>query len=161
MIKIQKNVIFLKINPSEDLREFRYKLAKKLLEITNTSNFDIDSNPKFHFHATLAMKDIDRKFDGVWDYLKKYDIRVMGFCLRITLIKEGKIMYEFDLSTQRLLNRRQALGPRFKKTGNHPPVKLNTMSGSDETQFWVCPNCGDNPQTKEGRQFCPSCKTYI
>ena len=103
----RKNVIYLKIKPSDDLTEFRYKLAKKLLKITNTVNFDIDSKSKFYFHATLAMKDIDRKFDELWDYLKKYDIRIMGVCLRITLIKEGKIMYEFDLPTQRLLNRRQ------------------------------------------------------
>ena len=113
----KKNVIYLKIKPSDDLTEFRYKLAKKLLKITNTANFENDSKSKFHFHATLAMKDIDRKFDGLWDYLKKYDIRIMGVCYRITLIKDGKIMYEYELSTKKLLNRRQALGPRFRRSG--------------------------------------------
>ena len=39
---IKKNVIFLKIIPSEELKDFRYSLAKKLLKITNSSNIDND-----------------------------------------------------------------------------------------------------------------------
>ena len=34
-------------------------------------------------------------------------------------------------------------------------------STSDDTQFWVCPNCGNNTQMKDGRQYCPSCKIYL
>jgi len=32
---------------------------------------------------------------------------------------------------------------------------------SDETQFWVCPNCGDDTQMKDERQYCQSCKKYL
>ncbi len=32
---------------------------------------------------------------------------------------------------------------------------------SDETQFWVCPNCGDDTQMKDARQYCQSCKKYL
>jgi len=31
----------------------------------------------------------------------------------------------------------------------------------EETQFWVCPNCGGNTQMKDGRQYCYSCKIYL
>ena len=39
-------------------------------------------------------------------------------------------------------------------------VKLKTIT-DDETQFWVCPNCGGNTQMKDNRQYCPSCKFYL
>jgi len=38
------------------------------------------------------------------------------------------------------------------------PAKVQTTS--DDTQFWVCPNCGRDLQMKSGRQFCPSCNVY-
>ena len=106
----KKKAVVLKISPSDDLSEFRYKLAKKLLDIvTVTPTFDKYSKSKFDFHATLAMNDINRKFDGLWDYLKKYDVRIMGVCFRITLTKNRKIMYEFDLRTKKLLDRNTVL----------------------------------------------------
>lgn len=110
----RKNVIYLKINPSEELMEFRYSLAKKLLKITNSVNIDNDSKEKFHFHATLAMKDIDRKFDDIWEYLKKYDIEKSGVSYRITLLKMGKIVCEYDLYEKKVLRRIQVLG-KFRR----------------------------------------------
>ena len=32
---------------------------------------------------------------------------------------------------------------------------------TDDTQFWVCPNCGNNTEMKDGRQYCFSCKIYL
>jgi len=109
---IRKNVVFLKIIPSEELKEFRHSLAKKLLKITDSSNVDHDSKEKFQFHATIAMKDIDKKFDTIWEYLKNYEIKSKEVCYRITLIRKGKIMYEFDLQRKIFLNRRQVIGHR-------------------------------------------------
>ncbi len=111
----KKNVIYLKIQPSEELKEFRHKLAKKLLKITDTNNIAHDSKDKFEFHATIAMKDIDRKFEKIWEYLKDYKIKSKGVCLRITLLKNGKIMYEYELPTKRLLTRRQSLSRRKRR----------------------------------------------
>lgn len=108
----RKNVIYLKINPSNELKEFRYALAQKLLKITDS--VDIDSKKEFHFHATLAMKDIDRKFDDIWEYLQKYDIVKFGVSYRITLLKMGKIVCEYDLHEKKVLRRNQVLG-RFRR----------------------------------------------
>jgi 2'-5' RNA ligase len=110
----RKNVIFLKIIPSEELKDFRHNLAKRLLKITDSVNIDHDSKEKFRFHATIAMKDIDRKFDEIWEYLKNYEMRTKGVCYRITLLRKGKILYEYDLKTRRLLTRSQAIRHRTK-----------------------------------------------
>ena len=104
----RKNVIYLKVNPSDELAEFRSKLAQKLLKITDSSNIDSDS--EFHFHATLAMKDIDRKFDDIWEYLKRYDIAKYGVSYRVTLLKKGKIVCEYDFHEGKVLRRSQVLG---------------------------------------------------
>lgn len=108
----KKNVIFLKILPSEELKEFRYELAKKLLKITDATDIDRDSKDGFKFHATIALKDIDRKFDEIWGYLENYKIKSDEISYRITLLRKGKIVYEYDLQNKKLLTRRQALTRR-------------------------------------------------
>lgn len=111
----KKNVIFLKIIPSTELKDFRHNLSKKLLKITDSSNIDHDSKEKFRFHATIAMKDIDKKFDTICEYLKNYEMKSEGVSYRITLLRKGKIMYEYDLKSKRLLTRRQAIRRRPKR----------------------------------------------
>jgi len=49
-------------------------------------------------------------------------------------------------------------------TSNMPPQTPSSKSETprpDETQFWVCPNCGRDTQMKDTKQYCPSCKTYL
>jgi 2'-5' RNA ligase len=111
----KKNVIYLKIIPSNDLKDFRHSLAKKLLKFTDAVNASHDSKDKFKFHATLAMNDIHYKFDSIWKYLKNYEVKTKGVCYRITLLNQGKIMYEYELSTGRLLNREQSLRKKLTK----------------------------------------------
>lgn len=111
----KKNVIYLKIIPSDELKDFRYKLAKKLLEFTDAVDTSHDSRDKFKFHATIAMKDIHHKFDEIWEYLKNYDIKTKGMCYRVTLLNQGKIMYEYEFPTKKLLNRKQVLGRRYRR----------------------------------------------
>jgi len=41
------------------------------------------------------------------------------------------------------------------------PAKSKATQTKDETQFWVCPNCGGDTQMKDGRQYCSSCKIYL
>ena len=42
-----------------------------------------------------------------------------------------------------------------------PSDKAQVAKTQDGTQFWVCPNCGNNTQMKDERQYCPSCKIYL
>lgn len=60
--------------------------------------------------------------------------------------------------------KRKKTPSRISYTSNIPPQtplpKLETPE-PDETQFWVCPNCGGDTQMKDTKQYCPSCKTYL
>lgn len=101
-------VIYLKIDPSDKLEELRWELSKNLRQIVNTkSNFDCQK--KYSFHSTIAFKDIDNKFSKISNYIKsKEEPNIKQHLLRITILKNGKILYEYDLIQRKLLNRKEA-----------------------------------------------------
>ena len=117
-------VIYADIEPSKELEELRWELAKRLMKYVELK--EGDKNKKFAFHATIAFKDIDRKFSDIWRYLKSKEIpNINQYLLRITILRNGKILYEFDLMLKRLLNRREALSNRiWKKTILRLKMKL-------------------------------------
>jgi len=41
------------------------------------------------------------------------------------------------------------------------PANIPVAPTADDTQFWVCPNCGKDTQYKNGKQYCDSCKVYL
>ncbi len=104
-------VIYMNIVPSKDLTNLRYELAKALLPITSSkSNEDRKNKEDFKFHSTIAFKDIDTKFNAIWKYIRQKDRPNIRQCLlRVTMIKNSKILYEYDLIQHKLLNRREAL----------------------------------------------------
>ena len=105
--------IYLDTEPSEELKQLRYELSNRLRKITNTkSSQDRKNKNKFCFHAPIAFKDINKKFNQIWNYLKEkeeMDIDVNQYLLRITILKDGKFLCEYDLLLKRRLNRIQAL----------------------------------------------------
>ena len=109
-------VIYADIEPSKELEELRWELAKRLMKYVELKGGD--KNKQFSFHATIAFKDVDRKFSDIWRYLKsKEEPYINQYLLRIAILRNGKIMYEYDLMLKRLLNRRAALSKRiWKKT---------------------------------------------
>lgn len=112
-------VIYLDVEPSEELKQLRYELSNSLRKITNTkSSQDRKSKDNFYFHATIAFKDIDRKFDKIWRYLKKKEEPYINqHLVRITILKGRRILREYDLLQKRLLQRREALSRHmFQRT---------------------------------------------
>jgi 2'-5' RNA ligase len=107
-------VIYADIEPSKELEELRWELAKRLLKYVELKEGD----KKFAFHATIAFKDIDRKFSDIWRYLKSKEIpNINQYLLRITILRNGKILCEYDMMLKKLLNRKEALSKRiWKKT---------------------------------------------
>ena len=104
----EHKVIYLDIEPSAELKELRQELAKKLNKISDSKQWD--DKKQFQFHSTVAFKDIDRKFPNIWGYIKKKEEpNIKQHLLRITILKGERILYEYDLVLQQLLNRRQAL----------------------------------------------------
>lgn len=108
----RKHVVYLKINARSDIKKFHSKLYQRLVEITDPKDPDIEKMNPFPFHVTLALKDIDEKFDDIWKYLSKTNIRLRGEFCGVTLLRDGKIMCEYDLARHRLLDREQALRRR-------------------------------------------------
>jgi len=106
-------VIYADIEPSKELEELRWELATRLMKYAELKDWDKDK--KFSFHATIAFKDIDRKFSDIWRYLKNKEVpNINQYLLRITFLgKSRRIVCEYDLMLKRILNRRQALSKRI------------------------------------------------
>lgn len=112
-------VIYLDISPSQQLEELRWELSQELRKVSSCQPWDTSRNHAFH--ATIAFRDIDNKFNKIWSYIKsKEKPDVNQHLLRITVIGAGsKIVCEYDLALKRLLNRKEALSKRlYLKTLN-------------------------------------------
>lgn len=108
----KKNVVYMKINPGPDMKQFRTRLYNGLSTITEPKDPSIDKIGSFTFHVTLALKDIDRHFHLIWKSLIRTRINVAGEFCGVTLLQNGKIMCEYDLGRGRMLSRAQALRRR-------------------------------------------------
>ncbi|MHB8104617.1 MAG: 2'-5' RNA ligase family protein [Dehalococcoidales bacterium] len=121
-----KKVIYLNISPSQQLEELRWKLSQELRKVSISQSRD--SRKNHAFHATVAFRDIDLKFNRIWHYLEnKKQPNINQHLLRITIIgAHRKIVCEYDLVLKKLLNRREALSKRlWRKTIN----KLREIQG--------------------------------
>jgi 2'-5' RNA ligase len=105
----EHKVIYLDIEPSPELERLRWELAQSLSKISTHKPWD--KKQKFQFHLTIAFKDIDRKFDRIWNYVKSIEEPdINQYVLRITILRGNRtILCEYDLVMKRLLNRREAL----------------------------------------------------
>jgi 2'-5' RNA ligase len=132
-------VIYADIEPSKELEELRWELTTRLMKYAELKEWDKDK--RFSFHATIAFKDIDRKFPDIWRYLKSKEVpNINQYLLRITIIGKGsKIVAEYDLMLKRILNRRQALSKRiWRKTIFALKIKLfrRRLLGAIKKVFW-------------------------
>jgi len=127
----ENRVIYVKIKPSEELKKLRLELAERLGEFCELSPFDKEL--EFTFHATLVMKDIQRKFDRIWDYLQTWQFPKMDqHLIRITIIKKGKILVEYDFVQRKTLDRNKSLDREiFHKTR----TKLEKIRKPSEIKF--------------------------
>jgi len=130
-------VIYFDISPSQELEDLRWELSQELRKVSTGQPWD---SPKNHsFHATIAFRDIDTKFDKIWSYLKsREEPDISQHLLRITVLGAGgRIACEYDLALKRLLNRREALSKYWwRRTTNQllelqglPPEKPVSLIG--------------------------------
>lgn len=110
-------VVYVKIGAGDKLNEFRIRLVENIRPYCTLQSQDRrKSVDKFGYHATLAMKLSEKKFTRIKSYIHTkqpptFSQRVM----RITLLKKGKILREYDFLQRRLLNRRQALNRQITR----------------------------------------------
>jgi len=113
----KNKVIYLDVEPSEELKNLRRDIYRRLSKYSNNCKKS-DMKHDFDFHATVAFKDIDYKFERIWDYIQMKRVPYINqYLLRITILKNSKILCEYDLMQQKLLNRKEALSKEdWKKT---------------------------------------------
>lgn len=124
-------VIAANMTASPELKKLRQELAEELSKICTPHRFD--TKPNFWFHSTIAFKDIDGKFDRIWRYLnKKQTVSINQHLVRITVLKNSKIIGEYDLELKRWLSRWQVIPPYgwywWRKTMN----KLRELHDSSQ-----------------------------
>ena len=136
----EKRVIFVKIKPTQELEQLRSELIVRLEQFCNLSEHDIKS--PFTYHATLAMNDIQNKFDKIWSYLQTWKIpETEQHVIRVSVITQSrKILAEYDLLQGKILDRSKSLD---KKTFRKTIEKLQTVREPQEIKFKDVTNEGN------------------
>jgi len=102
------NVVYINIIPDIKLENFRRNLSKTLQSYCQLGSFDYSE--KFNFHATLVMNLPDDKFAQIKRYIGHLEEpKFTHTVIRATLLKNGKILYEYDFLLRKTLNRYEAL----------------------------------------------------
>jgi 2'-5' RNA ligase len=118
-------VVYININPSKELIQFRRDLVKQIKKYSTLK--DYDSKDNYKPHATLAMKLNNIQFNKIKKYIsRKRSVSKNYSMVRATLIKGNKILYEYDFLLGRLLNRREAKSKiLYTKTMNRLKGEIN------------------------------------
>ncbi len=102
-------VVYVTITPDEALRQFRYQLARAISPYCSLRDYDLDSADAFRFHATLAMKLDWLTFQRIkWYFRKQEKVTYRHHPIRATLLKNSRILCEYDFVQERMLSRSQA-----------------------------------------------------
>jgi 2'-5' RNA ligase len=103
-------VVFVTITPDENLKQFRYELSQDISPYCSLRNYDLDSADEFRFHSTLAMKLDWLTFQRIkWYFRKQESIIYRHHPIRATLLRNSRILCEYDFIQGRMLSRSQAL----------------------------------------------------
>ena len=109
-------VVFVTITPDETLRQFRYQLSRAISPYCTLRNYDLDSADAFRFHATLVLKLDWLTFQRIkWYFRKQESVIYRHHPIRVTLLRNFRIVCEYDFIQERLLSRAQALGKATRK----------------------------------------------
>jgi 2'-5' RNA ligase len=103
-------VVFVTITPDHILKQFRYQLARAISPYCSLRDYDLDSADEFRFHATLAMKLDWLTFRRIkWYFRGQDNVIYRHHPIRATLLRNTKILCEYDFIQERMLSRAQAL----------------------------------------------------
>jgi 2'-5' RNA ligase len=104
-------VVFVDIGASEKFNEFRVKLANAIKSYCKLKSLDKRKDKEiFGYHSTLAMNLSPDKFKKIKSYInRKRKPNFNQIVMRVTLLKNGRILREYDFLQRRLLNGRQSL----------------------------------------------------
>ena len=103
-------VIYVTITPDENLKQFRYQLSQAISPYCSLRRYDLDSADDFRFHSTLAMNLDWLTFQRIkWYFRGQESVVYRHHPIRATLLRNSKILCEYDFIQSRMLSRSQAL----------------------------------------------------
>ncbi len=106
----ESKVIYVTITPDENLKQFRYQLSQAISPYCSLRRYDLDSADEFRFHSTLAMKLDWLTFQRIkWYFRCQESVVFRHHPIRATLLRNSKILCEYDFIQSRMLSRAQAL----------------------------------------------------
>jgi 2'-5' RNA ligase len=110
-------VVFVNIIPNERFNEFRVNLSKTLKEYCKLpAHNKREEQDRFGYHSTLAMKLNQDEFNSIKNYIKnRAPPDFTQIVMRVTLLRGGKILREYDFLQRRLFNRRQAMNKHITR----------------------------------------------
>ncbi len=110
-------VVFVNIGASEKLNEFRINIVDALRPYCSLQSQDKKKEKdRFGYHSTLAMKLNQNEFNSIKNHIKnKPAPDFTQIVMRVTLLRGGRILQEYDFLQRRLLNRRQSLNKHITR----------------------------------------------
>lgn len=125
-------VVYLDVQPSNELIIFRRELRDRLRKYCTLSEWDFVE--PFEFHSTIVAHIDQDKIRAINRHIS-HDQRYSHRMLRATLLKDGKILAEYDFLLKRLLSRREALS---KQVLDKTKIALcNLNNNSNEKRIFV------------------------
>ena len=142
-------VVYVNIGASERFNEFRIKLSNTIRPYCKLKPHDKrEDKEKFGYHSTIAMKISQDKFNKIKNYINsKQKPNFTQVVMRVTLLKNGKILREYDFVQRRLLNRWQSLNKHVSRKsksllrqfmqGNYDPDRrMGKITQPKSKSFW-------------------------
>jgi calcineurin-like phosphoesterase family protein/2'-5' RNA ligase len=109
-----KRVVFFDIEPSEELKQFRWDLSQRIRNYCSLKQFDFHAKDDFIFHSTVSINIPPKEFHKIKNYVDNVSIPHQEYYLtRVTLLKNDKIFQEYDFFQQQMLTRDEAKSPEF------------------------------------------------
>lgn len=128
---LDTGAVYLDVQPSEDLTAYRRELRDKLQKYCGLCEYDF--REPFEFHSTIAMH-LSREEAEEIKRGTVHDKRYSHRMLRATLLRNGKILAEYDFCLRRMLDRRKALSKQVlsetfdKCTSEQKPQQIFIIS---------------------------------
>jgi calcineurin-like phosphoesterase family protein len=144
----KNNVAFFKIDPSPELRKFRWLLANTFLPYgSGFTPFDHQSEEDFIFHGTIALHIPPGKFDKALSFIRsQFPTHINGdyYVDRVTILKNHRILWEYDFFLRERINRSQAHTPkvyrfteRVKSDVIHDSEDIITLNSLERRVFLI------------------------
>ncbi len=106
----ETRVVYVTITPDTNLRQLRYRLARSIAPYAELRSYDLDDEETFRFHATIAMKLDWLTYRRIrWHFRNQEPVVYRHHPIRVTLLRNTKILCEYDFLQSRVLSRAQAL----------------------------------------------------